>query len=201
MSDVAAQKPLSMADKYDDPPVARALFGEVRWAWIWLILRLYLGYEWVLAGWEKLTGGWMGATAGQALSGFVKGALTKSTGAHPDVQGIYAGFLQNVVLPNVAVWSYVVAWGELLVGLGLIVGLFTGIAAFFGGFMNANYLLAGTVSTNPILFIIEIFIILAWKTAGWWGLDRWVLPALGTPWRPGTVFKRSDSTSTASKRS
>jgi thiosulfate dehydrogenase [quinone] large subunit len=47
---------------------------------------------------------------------------------------------------------------------------------------------------------IEIFIILAWKTAGWWGLDRWVLPALGTPWRPGSVFKRSNSPSGAPQR-
>jgi thiosulfate dehydrogenase (quinone) large subunit len=192
MADLTTRRPQSTVEMYDDPPVARALLGEVRWAWIWLILRLYLGYEWVLAGWEKLTGGWMGATAGTALTGFLKGALTKATGAHPDVQGSYAWFLQNVVLPNAAVWSYVVAWGEFLVGVGLILGIFTGIAAFFGGFMNANYVLAGTVSTNPILFIIEIFIILAWKTAGWWGLDRWVLPALGTPWRPGTLFKRTE---------
>jgi aldehyde dehydrogenase (NAD+) len=27
-------------------------------------------------------------------------------------------------------------------------------------------------------------LMLAWKTAGWLGLDRWLLPALGTPWDP-----------------
>ena len=193
MTTLSKQKSTQLRDVYGDPPVARALLGDVRWSWIWLILRLYLGYEWLSAGWEKLTGGWMGATAGTALTGFVKGALTKATGAHPDVQGFYAAFLQSVVLPNAAAWSYVVAWGEFLVGVGLVLGLFTGIAAFFGGFMNANYLLAGTVSTNPILFIIEIFIILAWKTAGWWGLDRWVLPALGTPWRPGSIFEHTEA--------
>ena len=188
MATVSNQKTWQLANVYDDPPVARALLGDVRWAWIWLILRLYLGYEWLSAGWEKINGGWMGATAGTALTGFLKGALTKATGAHPDVQAGYAWFLQNVVLPNAAIWSYVVAWGEFLVGVALILGLFTGIAAFFGGFMNANYLLAGTVSTNPILFIIAAGLILAWKTAGWWGLDRWVLTALGTPWRPGYIF-------------
>jgi thiosulfate dehydrogenase [quinone] large subunit len=55
--------------------------------------------------------------------------------------------------------------------------------------MNVNYLLAGTVSINPILFVIAILLMLAWKTAGWWGLDRWLLPALGIPWRPGVVFQ------------
>ena len=191
MATLKTQRLMHTVQGYDDPPVARALLSDVHWAWIWLILRLYLGYEWVTAGWEKLNSAvWTGAQAGTALTGFVKGALTKASGAHPDVQGGYAWFLQNLVLPNATVWSRVVAWGEFLVGVALVLGIFTGIAAFFGGFMNANYLLAGTVSTNPILFIIAAGIILAWKTAGWWGLDRWVLPALGTPWRPGTLFTR-----------
>jgi thiosulfate dehydrogenase [quinone] large subunit len=178
--------------RIEDPPVAQALFGDVRWAWIWLILRLYLGWQWINAGWGKLTNpSWVGSDAGTAISGFVQGALAKTTGAHPDVQSWYATFLQNVILAHLAFWSYVVSFGETLVGIALILGLFTGIAAFFGSFMNANYLLAGAVSTNPILFVIAILLILAWKTAGWWGLDRWVLPALGTPWSPGTVFHES----------
>ncbi len=98
--------------------------------------------------------------------------------------------LQNNVLGQARTWSYIVIAGETLVGLGLILGAFTGIAAFFGMFMNLNYLLAGSVSLNPILLMISIFLVLAWKTAGWWGLDRWLLPALGTPWSPGLVFNR-----------
>jgi thiosulfate dehydrogenase [quinone] large subunit len=86
-----------------------------------------------------------------------------------------------------------VAWGEILVGIALILGIFTGIAAFFGSVMNMNYLLAGTVSTNPILFAIATWLVLAWKTAGWWGLDRWVLPALGTPWSPGLIFQGEEA--------
>jgi thiosulfate dehydrogenase [quinone] large subunit len=105
------------------------------------------------------------------------------------VQGWYASFLQNLVLNHASFWSYLVSWGETLVGIALILGIFTGIASFFAAFMNVNYLLAGTVSINPILLIIEIFLILAWKTAGWWGLDRWMLPAMGTPWRPGYIFR------------
>lgn len=174
---------------FEDSPVARSLFGDVRWSWIWLIIRLYAGYEWLLAGYGKITNSaWFGGSAGSALTGFVKGALTKASGAHPDVQPWYATFLTNVVLPNVGLFSNIVAIGETLVGIALILGIFTGIAAFFGSFMNMNYLMSGTVSTNPILLILAIFLILAWKTAGWLGLDRWVLPALGTPWRPGAVF-------------
>jgi thiosulfate dehydrogenase [quinone] large subunit len=190
MSIQNTSKPRGNLLRFDDPPVARFLFGDVRMSWIWLIVRLYVGYEWIIAGWAKVQNpAWFGSSAGSALAGFLKGALAKSAGDHPDVQGWYATFLQNVVLPNASVWSNVVAVGELLVGIALILGIFTGIAALFGSFMNFNYLLAGTVSTNPILLFLAIFIILAWKTAGWIGLDRWLLPLLGTPWTPGKVFK------------
>ena len=178
--------------RFEDPPVTKFLFSDVRLSWLWLIVRLYVGYEWFVAGLAKVQNpAWFGGSAGAALTGFLKGALTKSTGAHPDVQGWYAAFLQNMVLPNAGLWSNFVAVGEVLVGIALILGIFTGIAAFFGSFMNFNYLLAGTVSTNPILFLLAMLVIMAWKTAGWLGLDRWILPLLGTPWTPGKVFKSS----------
>jgi thiosulfate dehydrogenase [quinone] large subunit len=44
------------------------------------------------------------------------------------------------------------------------------------------------ISTNPILLFLSIFLTAGWKTAGWWGLDRWVLVDLGTPWSPGLAF-------------
>jgi thiosulfate dehydrogenase [quinone] large subunit len=185
-----------------EPPIARLLFADTRLAPLWLIIRLYVGYEWLEAGWSKIAnpaGVWVGAKAGTALRGFIQGALQKTSGDHPDVNSWYAAFLQNVVLPNAALWSYFVAFGEVLVGLGLIIGLFTGIAAFFGGLMNANYLMAGTVSTNPLLFILATWLVLAWRVAGYWGLDRWALPLLGVPGAPGTLFQRSTTAATESR--
>jgi len=115
--------------------------------------------------------------------------VNKAGGAHPDVQGWYAEFLKTSIISHASLFSYIVSFGELLVGVALILGLFTGIAAFFGAFMNMNYLLAGTVSINPVLFVLELFLILAWRIAGWVGLDRYMLPFFGTPWRPGKLFK------------
>jgi thiosulfate dehydrogenase [quinone] large subunit len=183
----------------EDPPAAKFLWGDVRMSWLWLILRVYIGYQWLLAGYEKLISPtWFGSQAGTALTGFINGALPKTTGAHPDVAGWYAAFLSNLVLPHAALWSYFVTIGELLVGIGLILGIFTGIAAFFGSFMNANYLFAGTVSINPLFFVIGTWLVLAWKTAGWLGLDHWVLPAMGTPWAPGKIFADRKSPKTSS---
>lgn len=173
----------------EDPKVAKFIFGSTATAWFWLIVRLYVGWQWLTAGWHKLSApAWIGENTGAAIKGFVAGALSKTGGDHPDVQGWYAWFLQNAVTPHAVFWSYLIVIGEILVGLALLVGIFTGIAAFFGAFMNFNFLLAGTVSVNPLLFLGSVGLILAWKVAGYWGLDRYVLPLLGTPWRPGKIF-------------
>ena len=165
----------------DENPFSRWLFTNTTSAWIWLILRLYLGYSWLMAGIKKVTSdAWTGSNAGVAVEGFLNGALAKAE--QGDVASWYAWFLENAVIPNSVAFSYMVAWGEVFIGIGLIIGLLTGIAAFFGALMNMSFLLAGTVSTNPVMFMIAMLLILAWKVAGWYGLDRWVLPLLGTPW-------------------
>ena len=67
------------------------------------------------------------------------------------------------------------------VGIGLLIGILTGFAAFFGALMNMSFLLAGSASTNPVLFTLAIGLMLAWKVAGYYGVDRYLLPMLGTP--------------------
>ncbi len=174
-----------------EPPISKFIFANTKLAWIWLIIRLYVSWQWLEAGYEKVTSNvWTGDKAGAALAGFIQGALQKTNGAHPDVTGWYGGFLHGFILPNTAIFSYVVSYGELLVGVGLLVGAFTGVAAFFGAFMNMNYLFSGTVSINPLLFLLELLLILAWRVAGWIGIDRALLPLLGTPWLPGKAFKK-----------
>jgi thiosulfate dehydrogenase [quinone] large subunit len=170
--------------EFSEPPYARALFSNTKAAWLWLVVRVYVGYEWFMAGYEKVKNpAWVGPHAGGAVKGFLLGALQKASGAHPDVSGWYASFIQRFAIPHAMLFSHLVAYGELLVGVALILGIFTGIAAFFGTFMNLNYLFAGTVSTNPVLLVLQLFLILAWRVAGWYGLDRYVLPYLGTPWQ------------------
>ena len=83
-----------------DPPFAQALFGDVRLSWIWLIVRLYVGYEWLVAGYDKIINpAWVGAQAGTALAEFLNNAISLTTGAHPAVQAWYAAFLKAAILP------------------------------------------------------------------------------------------------------
>lgn len=82
--------------------------------------------------------------------------------------------------------------GEFAVGLGVLLGVLTGIAAGFGVLMNLNYLLTGTVSINPVLGMSGLFLCFSWRVCGWIGFDRWLLPALGLPWKPGAWFRSQE---------
>jgi len=132
------------------------------------VLRLYLGYSWITAGWSKLTGDGFDAT------GFLKGAIGSATGEHPAVQTWWADFLTSFALPNIDLFNFLVPIGEFAVGLGLILGCFTKTAMFFGLVMNFAFLFSGTTSTNPQLVLLGIFIIIAGTNAGKFGLDTFV---------------------------
>lgn len=157
------------------PHWTNVLFTDTRFAWLWLLLRIYIGWEWLSAGYAKLiSSAWIGDHAGTAVTGFLNQALQKTSGAHPDVSGWYAWFINYVALPHATFLSYIVTFGELLVGIGLILGIFTVFAALGGAFMNLNYLFAGTVSINPLMLIVQIFLILAWRIAGLYGGDYFI---------------------------
>jgi thiosulfate dehydrogenase (quinone) large subunit len=142
----------------------------------WLVLRFYVGYEFVTAGWEKLESGkWIG---GNAIAGFLGGALAKTTGAHPEVQGWYADLVKNVFLPNAVLLSTLVAIGETLVGLALIFGVLTKFAAFWGAVMNLAFVSAGVTSSNATMLVFEVAMVFAGAGVAYYGIDRFLLPAL-----------------------
>ena len=95
---------------------------------------------------------------------------------------VSSGFYETV--------GWLVPIGEVVVGALLILGLFTGIAAFVGVVMNFSYMFTGSAGVNPLYAILGILLVLSWRNAGYYGLDRWVLPAIGMPWAPGWVWRR-----------
>lgn len=167
-----------------DPPFAQTLFNDTRSSILWLVLRIWLGYQWVEAGLHKISAPEWTQT-GVALKGFWEKAVVIPDTGRPAISfDWYRSFIQFLLDHQSYVWfAKLVAYGEFLVGVALIIGLFTGIAALLGGFMNWNFIMAGSASTNGYLFFISVLLVLAWKVAGYIGVDYFLLPYLGTPWR------------------
>jgi thiosulfate dehydrogenase (quinone) large subunit len=139
-----------------------------------LFVRIYLGFQWLNAGWHKLTGGF-------DATGFLKGAATKpivDKATNELVYPTFTAFINNFALPNVKMINFMIPLGEFLVGLGLIVGGLTAAAAFFGLLMNFMFMFAGTVSTNPWLVLIGFIVVMAGANAGKFGIDYYLLPML-----------------------
>jgi thiosulfate dehydrogenase [quinone] large subunit len=179
--------PQAQTVEVEGPAFSRFLFSNTRAGLFWLPVRLFVGFEWLLAGWEKLTGhGWI--DGGASLLGYWKGAVAIPQTGHPSITfEWYRSFLQILIDHGAQSWfGWLIAGGEFLVGLGILLGALVGIAAFFGATMNMSYMLAGSTSTNPVLFALTVGLMLAWKVAGYYGLDRYLLPRLGVPWKRGT---------------
>ncbi len=172
-----------------EPPVTaprwvHVLFEQVNLSWIWVIVRVYLGYQWIQAGIHKVEDpAW--TQTGAALKGFWTNIVKiPEKGKPPITYDWYRSFITYLLDRNAYSWfGPLVAYGEVLVGVALVVGALTGFAAFTGAFMNMNFMLAGSASSNPVLFVLAVLLILSWKVAGYWGVDRWLLPLIGTPWR------------------
>lgn len=167
-----------------DPPLAQFLFSDTRFAAVWLVIRVLLGWGWLSAGLEKL-GNPAWTQTGEALKGFWTAAVqVPESGRPPIAFDWYRNFIQGMLDSGAYVWfAKVVVFGEIIVGAALILGLFVGVAAFLGAFMNFNYIMAGSASSNGLFGLAAILLILAWKTAGYYGLDRWILPRVGMTWQ------------------
>jgi len=151
---------------------------------IWLVVRLVLGYWWLNAGYQKIWGSekaafWFGGGAG--VKGFATaGVAGSTTGKGGASYGWWAGFLHNFVVPNASWIAKFIALGELAIGIALILGLFTGLVALCGLTLNLVYMFTGSAGVNPAYATLEVLLVLAWRNAGYIGLDRF---ALSGAWR------------------
>jgi thiosulfate dehydrogenase [quinone] large subunit len=155
---------------------------------LWIGLRIFLAYEWIEAGRHKLEDpAWI--QTGTALQGFWQRvvAVPEPPGRPLITYPAYREIIQFMLDNQWYTWfAKVITIGEILIGIGFLVGGFIGIAAFFALLLNFSFIFAGSTSSNPLLIILEGMIAFwAWRSAGWFGLDRFLLPLIGTPWAPG----------------
>ncbi|HXG35805.1 MAG TPA: DoxX family protein [Dehalococcoidia bacterium] len=173
-----------------DFPFIHRVLNTPTYAWLWLVARVYLGYEWLESGRHKVVDSrWM--DGGDALKGFWERQVAiPQQGRPPIVYDWYRDMLEFMLDHGWYTWfAPLISIGELLVGIALIAGALTGFAALTGAFMNMNFMLAGTASSNPVLLLLSVAVIAAWRVAGYWGADRFLLRLIGTPWNPGVVLR------------
>jgi thiosulfate dehydrogenase [quinone] large subunit len=169
-----------------DPPFAQLLFNTTKFAWLFLIIRVWVGWQWLSSGWGKFNNPkWL--DTGEALQAYWLNAVKIPEQGRPPISfDWYRSFIQMLLDTESYTWfSKLIVFGEIAIGVALVLGAFVGIAAFFGGFMNWNFIMAGSASSNGLLFALSVLLILAWKVAGYYGLDYYLLRYVGVPWERG----------------
>lgn len=142
-----------------------------RWAgWLLTFARVFIGIQWLEAGLGKIVGDFSSA-------GLINSALNGNANPH---YGWFTSFLAFTTNSgeNTFLFDVLVPWGEVAVGLALIVGLFTLTAATFGLLMNISFVLAGVISQNPTFILLQVLILIGGFNAARIGLDYWMTPWL-----------------------
>src|SRR5690348_2290228 len=87
-----------------NPPIARVLFDDTRFAIVWLLVRIAVGWTWLEAGLHKLSDpAWM--QTGDALKGFWTSAIKiPDTGKPPITYDWYRGFIQSMLDSGTYLW-------------------------------------------------------------------------------------------------
>src|SRR5437870_585529 len=131
------------------PAFIKTLYSDTRLGWLWFPFRLYAGYLWLEAASHKIFDPqWV--QGGAALQAFWQKAV--QTDPKPVIEADwYRAFIQYLLNSGAYEWfAKVIAYGELSVGLLLVLGALTGLAAIGGALMNWNYVMAGSATINGV---------------------------------------------------
>ncbi len=127
--------------------------------WPITVLRVYTGVFFLYFGFGKINRG----NFADGMAGFLNMQLENTF-------GFFRPFVESVVLPNKGLFAFLVAWGELAIGLALIVGLATRWASIAGAVMVASFWFAkgqGVLDAqNHDVIWFVIFVVLAAAHAG-----------------------------------
>lgn len=145
------------------------------WEWLkaskiaalaWTAARVWLGVMWIQAGAAKLWGAENPAFLHHNGAG-VAGFATHGTPAYT----WWGHFLHSFVVPNSGLIGVTVAVAEWVIGIALVAGFFTRIAALASLALLFTYVMSGTASVCAFYALFAIVILVMWRTASWLGID------------------------------
>ena len=151
-------------------------------AWI-VVLRVVVGAWFLKAVWTKLTLAWLWGiipypTVSPRFLAFHPKRVAEFAAGNPI--GWYKDFLEGTVLPNAQRWATLQTWGEVAAGVGLIVGLATGLSALVGLYLSLNYGLATQWMSQGqqgfhVVLVTCMLVMLCTRAGRVWGLDGLIL--------------------------
>jgi len=165
------------------------------WEWLkgskvmavaWTAMRVWLGAMWIQAGSAKL---W-----GAESAGFIRGngAGVAGFAAHGTPAYSWWGtFLHGFVVPNAGWIGILIAVAEFAIGIALVSGLFTRVAALGSLALLFTYVMSGTASVCAFYALFAVVILVMWRTSSWIGVDGLVAGyRRHRPGAPGAVAAR-----------
>jgi uncharacterized membrane protein YphA (DoxX/SURF4 family) len=163
------------------------MIGADRWV---ALLRVVVGAWFVKAVWTKLTLAFLWGvipypTVSPRFLAFQPKRVAEFAAGNP--VGWYKSFLEETVLPNSSLFATLQTFGEAAVGLGLILGLLTGLTAIVGLYLSLNYGLASQWMSFGqqgfhVLLVTSMIIFYFARAGRTWGLDGVILSRSGRPW-------------------
>lgn len=178
--------------KVRDPQLTSFLFSDYRSAALWLVIRMYVGFSVLESALFKLAdASWMGD--GSALKSMWELSLPTFSRYSPEFTlSTYRSIIEFLIANNLHVsLARIFVYSEFFIACAIIIGFFVGIASFFMVLMRVSFLAVGFSVTSPLIFTAGILLMLAWKVAGRWGADRYLLPlATYHPKNEHDVIKR-----------
>jgi thiosulfate dehydrogenase (quinone) large subunit len=132
----------------------------------WTAMRVWLGVMWIQAGSAKLWGAEAAAFLHNNGAG-VAGFAAHGTPAY----SWWGSFLHGFVVPNAGAIGILVAVAEFAIGVALVAGLFTRVAALGSLALLFTYVMSGTASVCAFYAAIAIVILVMWRTSSWIGVD------------------------------
>jgi thiosulfate dehydrogenase [quinone] large subunit len=185
------RKSVKTTEGYDlkNPSVIRFLFNDPRMAWLWLIIRVLAGIKWLQLAWEPklMNASWMD---GSIVKGFWEFSLAIPEGRADNqiIYGWYEDFIRFLLNNDLyKIEAPLQAVAETAIGVAFILGAFTGLFALLACFLHWNYIMIGSAGNNGLLFPAAVLLVAAWKIAGYYGLDYFLMRRVGALWTPRTI--------------
>lgn len=133
---------------------------------VWAAVRIWLGVMWIEAGAAKLWG------AENSVFLHHDGAGVAGFAAHGvPAYSWWGHFLHGFVVPNAGWIGVLIALAEFFIGVALVAGFLTPLAALASLALLFTYVMSGTASVCAWYALFAIVILVTWRTSSWIGAD------------------------------